>query len=205
MIVSEGVANFLNGPLTAPASPPYNEGDGIEMGAELGAKLGNMLRTFWFPTHTVPSETWEDGTQLHRIANSRQLPGAIVVNARGERFADKTTNYSDFGKTLHDFDPKAFEYKNLPAFEIMDHGFRKRYAIEGQVLPEDDLPEWVAKGETIEELAETLGIDADGLRRTIETHNENVRDGEDSVMGAEAHPTRTRRVIRGPTIPTSLR
>lgn len=184
----EMTENFLNGPLTAPASPPYNEGDGIEMGADIGAKLGNMSRAFWHPTHEVPGETWEDGTQLHRLANSRQLPGAIVVNADGNRFADETANYADFGKTLHEFDPNAFEYENLPAFEIMDYGFRQTYAIEGQILPEDDLPEWIEKGETIEELAESLGIEPDGLRSTIEEYNEHASAGDDPIYNSGQTP-----------------
>jgi succinate dehydrogenase/fumarate reductase flavoprotein subunit len=171
--------NFLPGPLPGPASTPYNEGDGIKMGAETGAKLGNMSDAFWFPTHAIPGETWEDGSPLHRLANSRQLPGCIVVNKDGRRFGDETTSYNDFGKTLYEFDPHDFEFSNVPAFEIMDHGFRSEYAIEGQVLPEDDLPEWVTKGETIDHLAEKLGIDPNGLKETIETYNEYAAEGRD--------------------------
>jgi succinate dehydrogenase/fumarate reductase flavoprotein subunit len=77
------------------------------MGAEVGARLGNMSEVFWFPTFTNPGDAWEDGSPVHRPANSRQLPGAIVVNQHVERFADETTNKTT-SANFHAFDPHKY-------------------------------------------------------------------------------------------------
>ncbi|MEF8814072.1 MAG: FAD-binding protein [Halovenus sp.] len=175
---------FLRGPLTGPASPPYNEGDGIVLGTEAGAKLGNTDEAFWFPTVDVPGETWEDGSSLYRLETTRHLPGAIIVNEAGERFTDETMNYNDISKSFHEFDPHEYEYRNLPAYQIMDHRFRESYPLVSGVLPDDDLPEWITTGETLADLAGKLGVNADGLRTTVRQFNEHARDGEDPEFHA---------------------
>ena len=39
------------------------------------------------------------------------------------------------------------------------------------------VPEWMAQAETLEELCEKLGIDADGLNATLTVFNENAENG----------------------------
>lgn len=175
----EMVENFLRGPMTGPATPPYSEGDGVEMGMSVGANLGNMNEAWWFPTAHIPGEEWEDGSPIYRMVwGPRTLPGSIMVNESGERFTDEAGNYHDLGKVLHDFDPTEYEYENIPAFAIMDQSYRDRYRILS-VGPEDDDPDWLTTAETLEGLAEQLGIDADGLVQTVTTFNEHAREHED--------------------------
>ena len=57
----ELVSSFLRGPMTHPASPPGNTGDGIIMGQEVGASLGNMTSAWWTPVLAIPGDTWEGG------------------------------------------------------------------------------------------------------------------------------------------------
>lgn len=184
--------NFLRGPLTGPASPPQNEGDGIEMGADVGAKLGNMNEAWWYPTLGIPGEEWEDGSQIYRIPSDRALPGAIMVNERGDRFVNEAGPYNDIGKAFHEYDPVAYEYRNVPAYQVMDHDFREHYAMGGQVMPEDDVPSWITTADSLTELAEKLGIDTEGLQRTVDEFNEHARNGKDPEFhrgetGFEAH------------------
>jgi len=81
---------FLEGPLTASASPPYNEGGGIKMWMELGAKLGNMQETWWYPTTLILGRAWEDASSLYRFpVDERSLPGSLIVNSHRERFANE--------------------------------------------------------------------------------------------------------------------
>jgi succinate dehydrogenase/fumarate reductase flavoprotein subunit len=173
------VENFLRGPMESPLSPPYNEGDGITMGAEVGAKLENMDEAWWNTSVEIPGESWEDGSQVARIASGRILPGAIIVNDAGNRFANEAAPYNELGKSFHEYDETSRTYKNIPAYQIMDHDFRQSYAVGGTVLPEDDLPSWITKADTLEELADILGIDADGLQTTVERFNSHASDGED--------------------------
>ena len=175
----EMATNFLRGPMESPMSPPYNEGDGIEMGTEAGAKLANMNEAWWNTAVEVPGEKWEDGNNVARVASGRYLPGAILVNDAGERFGNESAPYNDLGKRFHDFDTTTRSYENLPAYQIMDHDFRESYAMAGTVLPGDELPDWIAVADTLEELAEIIDVDAEGLQETVEQFNEHAADGED--------------------------
>lgn len=181
--------NFLAGPMNAPTSPPHNEGDGIEMGMEVGAKLGNMNEAWWCPAGHVPGEEWEDGSPLYRILLAeRTLPGTMMVNEDGKRFCNESGNYVDLGKTFREFDPHEYEYRNLPAYVIFDQSARDRYAML-TVMPHQDDPQWLTSTETLEGLADEMGIDPDGLRHTVDRFNDHAREGEDPDFqrGESAH------------------
>lgn len=181
--------NFLAGPMNAPTSPPHNEGDGIEMGMEVGAKLGNMNEAWWCPAGHVPGEEWEDGSPLYRILLAeRTLPGTMMVNEDGERFCNESGNYVDLGKTFREFDPHEYEYRNLPAYVIFDQSARDQYAML-TVMPHQDDPQWLTSAETLEGLADAMGIDPDGLRHTVDRFNDHAREGEDPDFrrGESAH------------------
>ena len=47
------VRAFLRGPMTAPGSPPTNQGDGLQLGMAAGAQLGNMSEAWWAPAMRV--------------------------------------------------------------------------------------------------------------------------------------------------------
>lgn len=171
--------NFLRGPIEAPATPPYAEGDGIKMGMEIGAKVGNMNEAWWFPTGHVPGEEWEDGSPLYRMVwGPRTLPGSLMVNEDGERFCNESANYHDLGKTFHEFDPNDYDYRNIPAYSIMDQDYREQYGIL-TVEPDQDTPSWLTEAETLDELADELGVDGETLAETVERFNANARNHED--------------------------
>lgn len=185
----EMTTDFLRGPMESPLSPPYNEGDGIEMGAAAGAKLGNMNEAWWNTTVEVPGEQWEDGSTVARVASGRYLPGAILVNEAGERFGNESAPYNDLGKRFHEFDTTTRTYENIPAYQVMDHDYRESYSMAGTVLPGDDLPDWITVADTLEELAESIGVEADELQATVERYNEHAAEGEDPAFhsGEEAY------------------
>jgi len=162
-----------------------------------------MNEAFWYPTIHWPGETWEDGSPLYRLTSDRALPHTIVVDADGERFANESVNYNDFGRTFHEFDPQAFDYANLPVYQIMDATFRKRYAMAGLVRPEDDCPKWISRAGTLAGLAEAIDVDPDGLRVTVAAFNEAAQAGEDPAFGRARRRTSTVSVTRTPTIRTS--
>jgi len=101
---SDLVRRFLGAPLTHPATPPQNQGDGLLMAMSVGAQLGNMTEAWWSPSIEVPGETY-DGAPLYRSDFAiRTLPHSLVVNRRGRRFVDEACNYNDLMKAFFPFD-----------------------------------------------------------------------------------------------------
>ena len=96
---------FLPGPRALPLSPPGDEGDGLRMAAEAGADLANMSELWGSPASYVPGEMY-DGKQLARIlVPERMCPHAIIVNARGRRFANEAAAYNDLNKAFYESTP----------------------------------------------------------------------------------------------------
>lgn len=169
---------FLRGPEMAPASPPWNEGDGIKAGMAIGAQLGLMQEAWWMPMVRVPGEEL-DGHMLFRLLlNERTWPGSIIVNRKGQRFVDEAYNYNDMIKAFHTFDPTAYEYSNIPAYLIFDDAFRQKYSVI-TTMPGEPVPSFVQEGATLSELAEKLGIDPVGLEETVSRFNTQARQGCD--------------------------
>ncbi|MEM8724714.1 MAG: FAD-dependent oxidoreductase [Pseudomonadota bacterium] len=174
---------FLRGPMDAPASPPTARGDGLALAMESGAKLGNMTQGWWVPTLVTPDAPWAkdqfNGEQRAQpVLIERTVPHSIMVNRKAERFCNEAANYSALAGAFHAFDPQSYDYPNLPAWLIFDEDYVERYPI-GPRLPGQPVPEWVVSAETLEELAEELGIPTDGLAQTVERFNANAEAGED--------------------------
>ena len=50
------------------------------------------------------------------------------------------------------------------------------------------VPEWITQADTLEELAEKLGIDYEGLQKTLEVFNANALEGKDPVWHRGENP-----------------
>jgi 3-oxosteroid 1-dehydrogenase len=171
-------AQFLSGQLTHPNSPPGNDGVGLKMVMSLGADLANMSEAWWCPSIVIPGEEY-DGRQLNRGDFAiRSLPHSIIVNRRGQRFVNEAHNYNDMMKPFFAFDPVSYERSNLPAYLVLDHTFVERYALLTSV-PGMPLPEWVTRADTLEALAEKIGVDVKGLHATVARFNDFAREGVD--------------------------
>ncbi len=187
---------FLPGPRALPLSPPNDDGDGLRMAAEAGADLANMSELWGSPASYVPGELY-DGRQLARIlVPERMCPHAIIVNARGRRFANEAAAYNDLNKAFYEVDPNTAGYRNQPAWAILDGQYRAAYPIL-TVLPGDPDPDWLPRAETLEGLAASVGIDREGLTDTVARWNVAVRERFDAEFGrhryavdlAAPHPT----------------
>ena len=173
------VKTFLRGPLTGPVSVPENEGDGLLMAIEAGAQLGNMQNAFWQqsvlefkPQHRAAKPNYLLGS------DERARPGAILVNRAGKRFVNEAANYNAMGKALHAFDAGTHAYANLPYWLIIDQRYKDKYPAFN-TPPGSSIPSFMMKADTLEELAETAGIDANGLKATVARFNDMVRAGHD--------------------------
>lgn len=154
-----------------------NTGDGIRMGESAGAATSLMDEAWWFTLILKPGERrgW-------LVTSERTLPGSIMVNRRGRRFADEAMNYSDLARTMLEPDRSTYQTKNVPAYLIVDSLHRSRYSLAGEP-PGDSAPYWVAKGMTLEELAGKLGLDAAALSRTVARFNGHASKGRDPDFG----------------------
>lgn len=173
----EMVKAFVGEPIE-PLSPPYNEGDGLRMAMEAGAALGNM-RAFWGQPALLDPNVEFEGRRLMQMGGARAIPGIVVVNRRGERFVNEAVSYQDFPKAVGVFDPVAVERPNEDHWIVFDQRLKDNAALLPSMPAGEPAPDWVHQADTLAELAEQAGIDADGLTATIERWNGHVAAGAD--------------------------
>jgi 3-oxosteroid 1-dehydrogenase len=145
-----------------------------------------MNDAWWTTTLCVPDEP------APRLAiMEKSFPGSCVVNRDGQRFANESQNYMAFQKDL--FKTHTPEHPNAPAWHVFDATFRENFMV-GPLMtkamkPDSQIPKkwfdegFVAKANTIRELADMLGIDADGLEETIGKMNHYAETGKDEDFG----------------------
>ncbi len=167
------------------AAPPCNTGDAIRAGQALGAAVDLMQHAWWTPTVHVPGEEKQRG-----LFSERALPGCVVVNRRGERFANEAMDYLDFVAAMYEDHQKTGA--NLPAFMVFDAAFRHKYnagpLVSGSIIPDRRLPsDWLGKafyrGDSLDELAGQIGVDARGLEDSVRRINEYAQTGVDTQFG----------------------
>ncbi len=169
---------FLPGEITHPNSPPYNEGDGLKMAMSVNAKLANMTETWGWISMSIPGET-VDGRPLSRGSlTERALPHVIIVNKNGKRFVNEAASYNDMFKPFWEVNENTLDYKNLPSWHIFDQQFHEKYAFL-TIMPGEQMPDYIAQADSIEELASIIGVDTKGLTAEIEKFNKYVENGED--------------------------
>lgn len=178
----ELVRDFLRGPLTRGIGAPTNTGDGLRMAMRVGAQLGNMREAWWAPVVTLPGLRADGAVNGLLTSRERALPGSIMVNGYGRRFANEAANYNAFGGAYHELDASRFEYPNLPSYLIFGQTMVDRFGVFGGG-PGAAVPDWVARADTLQELAEQLGLPAEALSMTVERFNKCARSGVDPDFG----------------------
>jgi len=172
-------ASFLPGPISHPNTPPSNEGDGLVMAMAVGAGLGNMSEPWGWTSMSVPGEEY-DGRQASRNSLvERTMPHCIMVNREGKRFVNEAASYNDHFKSFWILDANTCEYVNIPAWHVFDQQYKDKYSVLG-IMAGQELPDWVDRAETIEELSQKAGIDSDGLKSTVKRFNSFAVEGIDS-------------------------
>jgi len=179
---AELVRDFLRGPLTRGIGAPSNTGDGLRMAMRVGAQLGNMREAWWAPVVTVPGVRRDGARDGLLTSRERALPGSIMVNRHGRRFANEAANYNAFGGAYHQLDASRFEYPNLPSYLIFGQSTVDRFGVFGGA-PGGDVPSWVLRADTLGELAERLGIAGAELDTTVAHFNAHARAGFDPDFG----------------------
>lgn len=130
--------SFLEGPGVngwAFYGSPSNTGDGILMASAIGAQLAKMskceARLIW-----ACPDAEANGCLIGSVTDSVGTEGAIIVNARGERFMDETLVTQDPSRYLSykeaaKMDIQDLTYPNIPAYLIIDEAKRQEGSLVG--------------------------------------------------------------------------
>ncbi|BAU96959.1 putative succinate dehydrogenase [Corynebacterium suranareeae] len=183
----ELTSTLLKFPIT-PISAPSNTGDGLKLGIGVGAAFSETTDIWGVPVITAHGAHY-DGQQSGRMGNvEATLPGSIVVNKQGKRFVNEALNYHDFSRVFANIDPETSEFANIPAFLVMDSTFTARYPVAGHPTFSSaaDAPSWMVQAETLDDLANKLGVEPAGLCSTVLQFNADAREGIDSEFGRGA-------------------
>lgn len=187
---------YLPYPLLSATSVATNTGDGHRMGMRIGADLSCMDRNWGLPgfltTGEDPAELIANNTIVGNFSGFdagmyRGLPGSVVVNAKGERIGNESGAYDVFNRAFGRFDTGEASMANIPAFFICDSSYTSAYKLPGQTEVGDPIPEFFVSSESLEGLAETLGIDAANLAAEIAEFNENASQGVDPQFNRGGH------------------
>lgn len=166
-------------------------GDGITLGEKLGAAVDFMDDAWWMPAVRHPAGA------VIPLVSERAIPRHVIVDKSGKRFTNEASPYVNF---VHD----QLEGGHVPAWFVMDATTRSRYPF-AQILPGAPIHKKffeagiAYKADTLEGLAEQIGVPADALAETVRKFNGYARDGKDPEFGRgeSAHD----RYYGDPTLP----
>jgi len=185
--------HFLRGPSPYSLGVKTNTGDGLKMAMAVGADLRNLNECWGISAYQGEADAFEkEGSAITIIAQvEKRNPGNIVVNRHGERFHNEGADYDSSWRSYLEWENWGdLGYRNMPAFQISDSKVRENASIAGRTK-DQPLPDWVVKADTLEELAEKLGVDKAGLKTTVKEFNKHARKGKDPIYhrGQSAYDT----------------
>jgi len=157
---------------------PEIDGAHLRLAGTVGARVARVPDVTMLGFR-IPGEELQDGVPLWRNAMAYAgLPHSIVVNRAGKRFANEAF-YRSLYFAVDAIDGNTQTHPNFPAWLVIDAQARAKYPL-ASIMPGQDLPEGVGvKADTIAELAEKTGIDAQGLAATIAAFNTYCENNDD--------------------------
>ena len=152
-------------------------GDALNFCAPLKPAMAMMNEAWWMPVMKVPGEDFARSSVV-----DRSLPGCIIVDQAGKRFANESAPYEDFVRAML-ADPQ-----RVPAWLITDNFHRQNYTL-GHLLPGKYFPKalwlkglennWIYVANNINDLANKLQISQTQLAETINRFNQDAALGQD--------------------------
>ncbi len=145
----------------------FNTGDAIQAAIDAGAQpFGN-----WSGAHAVAWDLNAPPTGNRIVADLYQkhsYPYGLIVNIDGQRFVDEGADIRNY--TYAKYGREILEQPQRVAFQLFDQRtvglLRDEYRVRQATM---------AQADTIEELAESLGIDSELLAETIDEYNAGIR------------------------------
>jgi succinate dehydrogenase/fumarate reductase flavoprotein subunit len=166
---------WMTTPLVYTCDVESNEGDGHLMGIAVGAQVAGLGDAWWMPH--IPMGVHNGVVNAGGTREDRILPHTMMVNPAGRRFMNEAVNYYDagesFGRKVGAGEP------NYPAWLLFDQQGVERYAILAFKVPPGEPPEWLHSADSVEGLADSIGVDESRLRASVDRFNGFARSGVD--------------------------
>ena len=177
---------YLPGPADLDLACPTDDGCGLQLGCDAGGRLdaeGQGIGGVWAPTSRNPGAS--AGRSRFPHFGDLAKPGVIAVTRAGRRFVDESLSYHDIVAAMyatHGSDGC------IPAQVIFDARFLRTYGFGpvhpgrrsvGRFVDEG----YLARGQTLRELAEAIGVDPANLSETVARHNAFAQSGVDEDFG----------------------
>ena len=169
---------------------PCATGDGVRMAQKVGAALWHMPANSTALGLKVPE--YESAFHLSFLTDR-----FIFVNRSGKRFLDEIAlEDHELATRVNVFHTDRFSYPHIPAYAVLDEtAIRKGPLYEGHSgynktlynWSRDNSVEvdkgWIAKADSVPELARRLNVDESGLKETVSSYNDYCRSGKDADFG----------------------
>ena len=147
-----------------------NTGDGIRAGQELGADIGLMDQAWWFPA-IAPLRGKAPAVMLAE----RSLPGSLIVDQHGRRFANESADYMSFGQRLLELERSGSPMEAM--WIVFDQQYRNSYVFGAELFPRMRIPQrWYDAGiavraDSLGELGARMGVPVPEFFQTMTRFN----------------------------------
>nr|WP_277355795.1 FAD-binding protein [Cellulomonas hominis] len=159
-----------------PSGNPGNLGRPIEIAQAAGAAVELMDDAWWGASIAAAP----GGDPLF-LVGERSLPYSILVDARGERFANESESYVDLGHHMLEHDPDG------PYWLVADARHARRYlrnyALDPRATRAMAEAGTYVKAPILAELGRQIGVDPARFRATVQRFNGFARSGVDGDFG----------------------
>jgi succinate dehydrogenase/fumarate reductase flavoprotein subunit len=159
-----------------------NTGDGIRAGQEAGAGIDLMDQAWWFPAvASLP------GKPPVVMLAERSLPGSLIVNQDGHRFANESMDYMSFGQRVLELERA--DGRPVSMWIVFDQQYRNSYVFGAELFPRMRIPQaWYDAGiavraDNLTELGSRMGVPVDEFFATMTRFNQNASAGADPDFG----------------------
>lgn len=182
--------NYLGAPKLSPLGTIYNRGDGIKMAAEVGAKLWHMYNYESLGMmHGLSFDTDNERSVLYLGSEKINHGSVFVVTDDGKRYFNET----EPNRHGHIFDhgawrvPRTHEHTYL-VFDQKQYDEMKERGLGTEKL--EDFDKLLVKADSLRELAEKIGVNADNFEHTVKQFGEFAENGEDVLYGRDPESMR---------------